>query len=187
MQPLIEFLPLVVFFVAYKIGGLYAATATLLPAMLALLAYDRLRVGRIPPLHLISAVLVFVLGGATLWLRDERFIIWKPTVFSWALAVACLASVAVRRPLIERLMTAASAESFGGVRQADWVLVTLVWSVFYAVLGLANLWVAGNYPQSTWVNFKVYGITGLTLLFVIAQTVWLSRRSALDSAAAPPS
>ena len=185
MQALIEFLPLVAFFVAYKLGDLYAATATLMVAMLALLAFDRLRHGRIPPLHLGSAALVFVLGGATLWLHDDRFIVWKPTVFSWALALACLASVAVRRPLIERLMSAASADAFAGVRPADWTLVTIVWAVFYAVLGLANLWVAGNYPQSAWVNFKVYGITAMTLLFVIAQTIWLSRRSVLDSATAP--
>lgn len=181
MQVLIEFLPLVAFLLAYKQAGIYAATATLMAAMLLLLAYDRLRHGRIPPMHLASAALVFVLGGATLWLRDERFIVWKPTILFWGLAVACVVSVLLRKPLIERLMTAASTEAFAGISRADWSLVTLVWAVFYAVMGLANLWVAGNYPQPTWVNFKVYGITGATLMFVIAQTIWLSRRSVLDA------
>jgi len=186
MQALIEFLPLVAFLVAYKVGGLYAATATLMAAMLLLLAFDRLRHGRIPPIHLASAALVFVLGGATLWLRDERFIIWKPTVLFWGLALACVASVVLRKPLIEKLMTAASAEAFAGISRADWSLVTLVWAAFYAVMGLANLWVAGNYPQATWVNFKVYGITGMTLVFVIGQTLWLTRRSVIDTSATPP-
>ncbi|MBU6378808.1 MAG: septation protein IspZ [Gammaproteobacteria bacterium] len=180
MQVLIEFLPLVAFLLAYKQAGIYAATATLMVAMLLLLAYDRLRHGRIPPMHLASAALVFVLGSATLWLHDERFIVWKPTILFWGLAVACVVSVLLRKPLIERLMTAASAEAFAGISRADWSLVTLVWAVFYAVMGLANLWVAGNYPQPIWVNFKVYGITGVTLVFVIAQTLWLSRRSVLD-------
>lgn len=185
MQALIEFLPLVAFLVAYNVGGIYAATGTLMLAMSLLLVFDRLRHGRVPPLHLASAVLVFVLGGATLWLRDERFIVWKPTVLFWGLALACVASVVLRKPLIEKLMTAASAEAFTGVSRADWSLVTLVWAAFYAVMGLANLWVASNYPQATWVNFKVYGITATTLVFVIAQTVWLTRRSVLDTPAAP--
>lgn len=177
MEALIEFLPLLAFLIAYKWHGIYAATASLMGAMALLLVYDRLRHQRIPPMHLASAALVFVLGGATLWLRDERFIIWKPTAFFWALALACIVSVLLRKPLIERLMTAAAAEAFVGVALADWSLVTLVWAVFYVVMGMLNLWVAWNYPQSTWVDFKVYGTTALSFVFIIGQTVWLTRRS----------
>jgi len=182
MEALIEFLPLLAFLIAYKWHGIYAATACLMGAMALLLVYDRLRHQRIPPMHLASAALVFVLGGATLWLRDERFIIWKPTVLFWALALACLVSVIRRKPLIERLMTAAAAEAFAGVRLADWSIVTLVWALFYTVMGALNLWVALNFPQAIWVNFKVYGITAASLVFVIGQTVWLARRSALANA-----
>jgi len=184
MQTLIEFLPLIAFLLAYQWAGIYAATATLMVAMAVLLGVNRWRTGKIAPLHLASAVLVFVLGGATLFLRDERFIIWKPTVLFWALALACLASLVVgRRSLIERLMTAASAEAFVGVARSEWVIVTAVWAAFYAVLGALNLWVAWNYPQTTWVNFKVFGITGATLVFVIMQTLWLARRGALGASA----
>lgn len=185
MQALIEFLPLVAFLLAYRIGDIYIGTATLIAAMAALLVYDRLRQGRIPPLHLASAALVFVLGGATLVLRDERFIVWKPTVLFVALAIACLGSLFVgRQTLIERLMTGASAETFAHVRRVEWVAVTLVWSLFYALLAVMNLWVAWNYSQSVWVNFKVFGVTGATLAFVTAQTLWLARRSVHESS--PP-
>jgi len=177
MEALIEFLPLLAFLIAYKWQGIYAATASLMGAMALLLIYDRLRHQRIPPMHLASATLVFVLGSATLWLRDERFIIWKPTALFWALALACIVSVVMRKPLIERLMTAAAAEAFVGVPLADWSLVTLVWAVFYVVMGMLNLWVAWNYPQATWVDFKVYGITALSFVFIIGQTIWLTRRS----------
>lgn len=180
MQTLIEFLPLIAFLLAYQWGGIYSATATLMLAMAALLAVNRWRTGKIAPLHLASAALVFVMGGATLWLRDERFIIWKPTVLFWALAIACVGSVLIgRRTLIERLMTAASSEAFAGVTRGEWVVVTTVWALFYLVLGGLNLWVAWNYPQATWVNFKVFGITGATLVFVVMQTLWLARRGAL--------
>lgn len=179
MQTLIEFLPLAAFLVAYQWAGIYAATTALMIAMLALLVFDRLHAGRIPPLHLASAALVFVLGGATLWLRDERFIVWKPTVLFWALSIACIGSLVVgRRSLIERLMTTASAEVFGGVTRSEWITVTLVWALFYAVLGALNLWVAWNFPQSVWVNFKVFGITLITLAFIVLQTLWLARRGA---------
>lgn len=186
MQTLIEFLPLIAFLLAYQLGGIYSATATLMVAMGILLLVNRWRTGKIAPLHLASAALVFVLGGATLLLRDERFIIWKPTVLFWLLAVACLASLIIgRRTLIERLMTAASAEAFTGVTRSEWVIVTAVWAAFYLVLGGLNLWVAANYPETTWVNFKVFGITGATLIFVVLQTLWLARRAVLGGKSDP--
>ncbi len=153
MEVLIELLPLLAFLIAYKWQGIYAATASLMAAMALLLTYDRLRHQRIPPAYLASAVLVFVLGSTTLWLRDERFIVWKPTVLFWALALACIVRVVLGKPLIERLMTAAAAEAFVGIRPADWSLVPLVWALFYVVKGMLNLWVAWNYPQAIWVDF----------------------------------
>src|SRR5262249_60564670 len=92
MQALAEFAPLVAFFVTYRLGGLYAATAVLMVAMVALLAFDWLRQRRIPPLHAVSTALVLVLGGATLLLHNRLFIQWKPTVLFWLESVAFGAS-----------------------------------------------------------------------------------------------
>ena len=92
MQALAEFAPLVAFFVTYSLRGLYAATAVLMVAMLALLGFDWLRQRRIPPLHALSAALVLVLGGATLLLHNRLFIQWKPTVLFWLVSAAFIAS-----------------------------------------------------------------------------------------------
>ncbi|MEY3464924.1 MAG: hypothetical protein RL603_522 [Pseudomonadota bacterium] len=176
MQTLIEFAALVAFLIAYRVADIYAATATLMVAMLALLAFDFARTRRIPPMHGISAALVLIFGGATLLLHDERFIIWKPTVFFWSVGVAFLVSQFVgQRTFAERLMLAASAEVFAGVPARVWSQVNLAWVAFYAVMGAANLWVAFNLSQADWVKFKVFGITAITLVFVVAQSVYLGR------------
>lgn len=186
MQALLELLPLVAFIVAYKAGGIYAATGALMAAMAVLLLVDWVRTRRIPPLHGISAGLVFAFGTLTLLLHDERFIQWKPTVFFWAVGIAFLASQWVgARPLAQRLMSAAVGESLGRIARADWMKLNLAWVAFYLVMGAANLAVVFNYSQDTWVNFKVYGITAATLVFVVLQSLWLTRRAGPDPEAAP--
>lgn len=174
------------FVAAYYLSGIYVATGALMVAMLVLLAIDWLRERRIPPLHGISAALVFVFGAATLLLRDERFIQWKPTVFFWAVGLAFLASQWIgAKPLAQRLMGAAMGEAFGTIHRHDWLRVNLAWVFFYAVMGAANLAVAFNASERTWVNFKVFGITGATLAFVVGQSLWLSRRAVPAAEHAP--
>src|SRR5271166_4169700 len=105
MQAIFDLLPVAAFVVAYYVAGIYAATAVLMIAMLALLVVDYLRLRRIPPLHLLSAALVLLLGGTTLLLHDARFLKWKPTVFLWLVAIAAaLSSWFGRAPLAQRLL-----------------------------------------------------------------------------------
>ena len=185
MQALLELLPLVAFVGAYYVAGIYVATGALMAAMLALLAVDWLRHRRIPPLHGISAALVFVFGTATLLLHDQRFIQWKPTVFFWALGLAFLASQWIgAQPLAQRLMGAAMGDAVGQLPRGDWLRLNGAWVAFYAVMGALNLLVAFNASERTWVNFKVFGITAATLLFVIGQSLWLSRRAVPAAAGA---
>lgn len=177
MQLLLEFAPLVAFFVAYQYGGIYTATAVLMVAMLLLLVVNRIRTGKITPLLAISTVLVLVFGAVTLWLRDERFIQWKPTVFFWAIGLAFLASQWIgAKPFAQRLMEAAMGEL--RVPDLAWRRVNLAWVVFYVAMGAANLIVARNFSEQFWVNFKAFGLTGVTLVFVIAQSLWLQRHAA---------
>jgi intracellular septation protein len=184
MQSLLEFLPLVVFIVAYYLHGLYAATAALMVAMALLLVVDLVTVRRIPSMHLLSAALVFVFGAATLILHDQRFIQWKPTVFFWLVSAAFLASFWVgERPLVERLLGKALGPD-ARVPEALWRRLNWLWVVFYAVLGALNLFVAFNASQKTWVNFKVFGLTLLTAAFIAAQVAWLARRLATSASAA---
>jgi intracellular septation protein len=187
MQALAELAPLVAFFVTYSLRGLYAATAVLMVAMVGLLAFDWLRQRRIPPLHALSAVLVLVLGGATLLLHNRLFIQWKPTVLFWLVSVAFVASFWIgERTLTQRFLEPALAGRAAVSRQ-QWRRMNGWSAVFYAVLGVLNLAVAYVASERTWVYFKLFGLALLTFLFVALQVLWLSRAAAALPASTPAS
>jgi intracellular septation protein len=176
MHVLLELAPLLAFFVAYSLGGLYIATTVLMVGMAALLAVDYLRERRIPPMHGLSAVLVFAFGAATLLLHNPHFIQWKPTAFYWVAALAFLASAWIgKRTLTERLLAAALGEHVR-VSERVWRRLNVVWVVFYALLGAINLLVAYFASERVWVASKVFLLV-LTFVFLVAQVMWLTRRS----------
>jgi intracellular septation protein len=187
MQVLAELAPLVAFFVTYSLRGLYAATAVLMVAMVGLLAFDWLRQRRIAPLHALSAVLVLVLGGATLLLHNRLFIQWKPTVLFWLVSVAFVASFWIgERTLTQRFLEPALAGRVA-VSREQWRRMNGWSAVFYAVLGVLNLAVAYLASERTWVYFKLFGLALLTFLFVALQVLWLSRAAAALPARTPAS
>ena len=176
MQSLLEFAPLVAFIAAYYLGGIYVATAALMAAMVLLLVVDYARARRIPSMHALSAVLVFAFGTATLVLHNQRFIQWKPTVFYWLAAIAFLGSFWIgKQTLAQRLLGAAIPGT--EVPRRSWRLLNLAWVLFDLLLGGLNLLVAFNASERTWVQFKVFGLTGLTFVFVAVQALWLARRA----------
>jgi intracellular septation protein len=180
MQALTEFAPLVAFFAAYMLGGLYVATGVLMAAMLALLALDWLRLKRIPPMHSLSAVLVLIFGGATLVLHNPLFIQWKPTVFFWLVSLAFLGSAWIgERTLTERLLGSALAEAFGErlrLSATMWRRLNLLWVLFYALLGALNVVVLEYLSERAWAALKLVDVL-LMLIFVAAQIMWLAARA----------
>jgi intracellular septation protein len=176
MQTLTGLAPLVAFFVTYRWGGLYVATAVLMVTMVLVLGVDWLRERRIPPVHALSAVLVLVFGGATLLLHNRAFIQWKPTVLLWVVGLAFLGSFWVgTRTLTERFLGTAVEERVR-VSAGSWRLLN-AWSVgFYALAGALNLAVAHYASESAWVNFKIFGLTILTFVFTLLQVLWLTSR-----------
>jgi intracellular septation protein len=178
MHPALEFLPLAAFLAAFWLGDIYVATAALMITMPMMWLIGRLRTGRSSDLHAISTVLVLVFGSLTLLWRDQRFIQWKPTVLFAALAVVFLASAWIgRRTLTERLMGAA-LQGQATLAPADWQRLNLAWVGFYAAMALLNWAVVANATVEQWVAFKAFGITGATLIFALAQGVWIMRRGA---------
>ena len=171
---------LLAFLLAYWRGGMYVATAALMVAMAVLLVIDLMLTRRIPRTHLLSALLVWALGSATLLLHDVRFIQWKPTIFMWILAVVFLASAFVgEQPIAQRLLQQAVAGP--SVPRRTWLKLNTAWVVFYAIAGGANLLAAWNLPEALWVKFKVIGLTAATFAFAVAQALWLGRRTAKHS------
>jgi intracellular septation protein len=175
MQQLIELAPLVAFFAAWALGGIYVATAVLMGAMLLLLCWDWLTTRKLPTMHLLSTVLVWVFGAATLILHNARFIQWKATVFYWLLAVVLAGSIWIGRvTLLERLMGKALPEGMK-VEPRVWRNLSLVCALFYFAMGGVNIWIAYNMSEKAWVLFKSWLSIPLLFLFNVAIVFWLMR------------
>jgi intracellular septation protein len=184
MTQLLELSPLILFLLTYKLWGIYAATATLMAACVALALVHRLRAGSFKTMHIITAGVVVALGSLTLLLHDARFIQWKPTVLLGLGACAFLVSMVIgKQPLVRRMFEGVFPEPLE-VSMRAWMLINALWVVWFALLAVLNIYVAHNFAESTWVNFKVYGITPATMLFMIPQVLWLSGK--IKSAAANP-
>jgi intracellular septation protein len=173
MQLLIDFFPIIVFFVAYKLAGMYVATGAIIVAMSIQIAIQWVRERKVNNMLLISTILVAALGGVTLLLRDPIFIQWKPTVVNWLFAFGFLGSQFIgSKNLTQRMM--------GQAVQLDavmWRQLNLIWVANFLVLGAANLFVVYRYDEATWVNFKLFGMLGLTLVTALGQAVWIAART----------
>jgi intracellular septation protein len=177
MNQLLEWLPLLVFFVGFKLLGIYWATAALMVACALQLVVHRLRTGKFKTMHIATTVVVLVLGAATLLLHDRRFIQWKPTVLLALAAAVFLGSMAIgKQPLARRMLEAVFDEPLQ-ISARAWLLINSLWVGWLALLAAANIYVAQNFAESVWVNFKVFGITVAMLIFMLPQVVWLSGKT----------
>jgi intracellular septation protein len=174
MAQLLEWSPLLVFFVAFKTLDLYWATGALMIACVVLMVVHRLRTGKFKTMHVVTACVVLALGTATLLLHDKRFIQWKPTVLLGLTSLAFLGSMLVgKQPLARRMLESVFEEPLQ-VSPRSWTAINALWAVWFAALALANIYIARNFAEGVWVNFKVFGISAATLVFVIPQALWLS-------------
>jgi len=173
MQLLFDLLPVIAFFITYKVAGIFVATGVLIAGVLLQTLVSWMRHRKVSPMLLTSAVLVLVFGGLTLLVHDAAFIKWKPTIVDWLFAVAFLVSQFWRGPtLVQRMMGAQLT-----LEPPLWARLNLMWVLFFALSGALNLYVAFHFSESTWVNFKLFGLFGLTLLFALAQGLWIARRT----------
>jgi len=215
MKLLLDFLPLVFFFATFKYaemhkawaaafaseyfgfmvsggvvgteeGPVLLATLVVMVCTLAQAAIIKLRGKKIDLMLWISLGLVVVLGGLTIWFHNETFIKWKPSGLYWAMALVFWFSQAF---LGKNLIKAMLGQDIELKTPAAWLTLNRIWVLFFALMGVLNLYVAYNYSTSTWASFKVFGVTGLLIVFMLAQAVYLGRHMA-DQAAedqTPPS
>jgi intracellular septation protein len=205
MKLLLDFLPIILFFVAFKyaeankawaaafasqhLGGIVAggvvgpeeapmllATVVVVIATLALVAYLKARGMKVDLMLWVSLALVVVLGSLTVWFHSKTFIMWKPTALYWAMGTALLVSqLAFGKNLLQALLGAQLK-----LPAQIWQRLNVAWVVFFAAMGVLNLWVAYNFSDAAWVNFKLFGALGLMLVFTIAQGLYLSRHMEED-------
>ena len=171
MKFLFDLFPVILFFVAYKLANIYVATGVAIAATFAQVGWLRLRRRRVDPMLWASLGIIVVFGGATLLLRDETFIKWKPTVLYWLFALVLAGSAVFFRKNLMQLMLRAQVV----LPDAVWSRLNWSWAGFFAFMGAANLYVAYSFSTDAWVNFKLFGGVGLMLLFVVAQALYLGR------------
>jgi len=171
MKLLLDFFPIILFFVAFKLGGIYVATGIAIAATVVQIGYFYFRKGKIEPMQWVSLVVIVLFGGATLIAHNEEFIKWKPTVLYWVMGITLAGGMLFfRKNLLKSLMGSQMQMPDAAWRVANWS-----WVGFFAVMGALNLWVAYHFDTDTWVNFKLFGGMGLMLVFVVAQGLYLGR------------
>lgn len=195
MKILFDLFPIILFFIAYQVGeknpeqatawlaalgivldggakpGVFLATLVAIVATFVQIGWVWFKHRKVDTMLWVSLALIVVFGGATLFLHDETFIKWKPTVLYWLFALSLgLAPLLFERNLIRLMM-----EKNVALPDAVWTRLNLAWAGFFALMGVANLWVAMNFSTDAWVNFKMFGSLGLMLVFIVGQTLYLSR------------
>jgi intracellular septation protein len=171
MKLLLDFFPIALFFVAFKLGGIYIATGVAIVATIAQIAWLRYSTGKVEPMQWLSLAIIVLFGGATILAHDETFIKWKPTVLYWMMGGAlAIGMLFFRKNFLKSLMGAQLQLPDPAWRAMNWS-----WTGFFAFMGVLNLWVAFHYDTNTWVNFKLFGGLGLMALFIVAQAFYLGR------------
>lgn len=197
---LVDFLPIILFFAAFKFAGsdkeaaaafasehfgflvsggvvgpgeapVLLATVVVIAATLAQVLVMKLRGRKVDTMLWVSLVLVVVLGGLTIWFHSETFIKWKPTLLYWVMGAAFLLGPLLFGKNLLRLLLGEQLQ----LPEPVWQRLNLAWVAFFAVMGALNLWVAYTFSTDVWVNFKLFGSIGLMLVFTVAQGLYLSR------------
>jgi intracellular septation protein len=171
MKFLFDLFPIILFFIAYKMYDIYVATTVAIAAAFVQTGLFWLKNRRFEKMHLITLGILVVFGGLTLILRDPVFIKWKPTVVNWLFGATFMGSRFIGdKTLVERMMSHAITAPV-----AVWQRINWAWVIFFISMGILNIYVAYNYSEEAWVNFKLFGMMGLTLVFVFGQAFYLSR------------
>jgi intracellular septation protein len=170
LKPIVDYGPLVAFFAAYWLGDLFTATAAIMVATVIAIILSFTIERRIPIMPVVTAVIVMVFGGLTLWLNDERYIKMKPTLVQALFALVLFGGLLMRRPLLKPLM-----QSAWQLTDRGWTILTTRFAIFFAVMAVVNEIVWRNTSTDVWVNFKIFGILLLTFVFTAFQVPLITR------------
>lgn len=176
MKFLFDFFPIILFFIVFnsyddQMDGVIAATKVMIAASAVQISLFWLKHRRFENMHLVTLALVIILGGATIYFRNADFIKWKPTAVNWMFAIAFLISEFIgKKSLLKRMM-----DKNISLPEPVWLRLNIAWVLFFILMGIVNLYVAFNYSLDTWVDFKTFGMLGLTFAFVILQAFYMAR------------
>ncbi|MDX1344709.1 MAG: septation protein A [Sedimenticolaceae bacterium] len=173
MKLLFDLFPVALFVIAYFLSDIFVATGILILATVIQVVWLKIRDGVVPRIHLVTLGLLLFFGGLTIALQDPLFIKWKPTIVNWLFAAGFLvAPLFGGKTLPERMMGSNIA-----LETEQWKRLNLAWVLFFLLLGILNLAVAFNFSEAVWVNFKLFGLMGLTVLFALGQGLYIVRHT----------
>lgn len=179
MKFLFDLFPVILFFGTYQIfpllgpkeEAMFYATAVVILATFGQIVWVYLRHGKVDNMLWLSFAIVLIFGGATLLLHDKTYIMWKPSILYWCFATALFVSA---NYFDKNLIQAMMKEQMNAPKQI-WDRLNLSWVAFFSLMGFVNLYVARHFSESAWVKFKMFGTLGLTLVFVLAQSMLLAK------------
>lgn len=169
MKQLFEFLPIILFFIAFKLYDIYVATAVVIVATIFQVTFTWFKYKKVETMQWVTLGLILVMGGATIYLQDEQFIKWKLSIVEWLFGLAFLASQFFgEKPFIERIMSSNIT-----LPSTIWRRLNLIWALFFISVGFINLYVMYNFNTDDWVNFKTFVVPGLMIVFIVLQMFYL--------------
>ncbi|PSW18356.1 septation protein A [Photobacterium sanctipauli] len=163
MKQLIDFIPLVVFFILYKTHDIYVATGALIAATAVQMAVTWVLYKTVEKMQVITFLMVAVFGGLTIFFHDENFIKWKVTIVYGIFALGLAISQMLGKPLIKGVLSKDIT-----LPEFAWKRINAAWVIFFIVCAVLNVYIAFRLPLDVWVNFKVFGLLALTLIFTLA-------------------
>ncbi len=169
MKQLLEFIPIILFFIAFKVYDIYVATAVVIVATLIQVTITWFKYKKVETMQWITLGLILVMGGATLYLQNEQFIKWKLTIIEWLFGLSFLGSQFFgKKTFVERMMGTQLE-----LPTAVWKKLNLMWASFFISVGFINIYVMQNYNTDDWVTFKTFGVPGLMLIFIFVQMLFI--------------
>ncbi len=168
MKQLIDFIPLIVFFVLYKFYDIYVATGALIVATAIQIGLTYFLYKKVEKMQLITFVMVAIFGGMTIFLQDDNFIKWKVTIVYAVFAIGLLVTDLMGKPLIKGMLGSEIT-----LPDRVWRTVNWMWVGFFTAAALLNIYIAFSLPLDVWVNFKVFGLLAATLLFTIVTGAYI--------------
>jgi intracellular septation protein len=170
MKLLSDFFPIILFFIAFKVKGIFVATGIAIAASAAQIGWLLVKRKKVEPMMWLSLGIIAVFGGATILLHNETYIKWKPSILYWVTGAALLAGQLIFRKNGMQALLGKQMQ----LAEAAWKKVNLSWGIFFLILGGINLFVAYRFSTEVWVNFKLFGIMGLIFVFAILQSLFLA-------------
>jgi intracellular septation protein len=180
MQAFLDFLPVIAFVIAYWLADFQTAILVIMVAVSIQVVLTRLLTGTVNKMLLASAGLVVGLGGISLILQNDLIFKWKPTVLNWIFATVFIGSQYIgKKTIVQRVLQSVAKEEIS-LSKKDWHQLNRMWAIYFVVAGAANIFVAYTFSETVWVNFKLFGLLGLTFAFLLLQAYWLTRRDAFQ-------